>query len=281
MLISPDTGEALQRREDAYETANGARRYPIVDGMALLFSQELEAVYRRSTDTVQEYYRNVAQVYGRSHHVALPGARAFLALLEAKLARFIQPEHTVLEIGAGTGFATNVVMKLNPAPVLADASLEMLRVNLDAHPELTAVCCPTERLPFADASFDVVFGNNTFYLVPDKERAAREIARVLKPGGVLLLSEMNPHHPLWPLMFTLKRRWFERSFYALFPGMMRRRFARAGMQLEEHDFYSYTPYFAGETLLAGLAGVERAIGWSKSLRRFSAIRVFYALRKPS
>src|SRR5581483_9011653 len=103
---------------------------------------------------------------------------------------------------------------------------------------------------------------------------------VREPGGVFVISEMNPYHPLWPAMFTVKRRWFERSFYRLFPSKMRRRFARAGMTIEECDFYSYSPYFAGESLLKPLRVFERLFGGIKAVRRFTAVRIFYAIRKP-
>ena len=59
--------------------------------------------------------------------------------------------------------------------VIADSSLEMLALNHEKHPDCVPICCPTEHLPFPDERFDVVFGNNTFYLVPDMDRAAVEI----------------------------------------------------------------------------------------------------------
>ena len=40
-----------------------------------------------------------------------------------------------------------------------------------------------EKMPLPDATFDVVISNGAFCLAPDKERAFREVFRVLKPGG--------------------------------------------------------------------------------------------------
>jgi SAM-dependent methyltransferase len=46
------------------------------------------------------------------------------------------------------------------------------------------------RLPVADASVDVVISNGVLNLVPDKPRAVREIARVLKPGGRVQIADI-------------------------------------------------------------------------------------------
>jgi 2-polyprenyl-3-methyl-5-hydroxy-6-metoxy-1,4-benzoquinol methylase len=48
-----------------------------------------------------------------------------------------------------------------------------------------------ERLPFADASFDVVAAVAVLCFVPDAARAVREMARVLRPGGRLVLGELG------------------------------------------------------------------------------------------
>lgn len=247
-------------------------------GIPLLFNKADRELYRISEDTIQSYYRDVAEAYGESHHVALPGAQRFLADFESNLSKYITSESQVLEIGAGTGFGTNIVSK-HASPAVIDASLEMLAINQKANPQLNMYACPTENLPFADNSFDVVIGNNTFYLVPDKQQGAKEIARVLKPGGRLLLSEMNPHHPLWPMMFTIKRRFFERTIYKCFPGQMKKRFGKVGMQLEDVDYYSYTPYFAGEGLLKITGAFQKLFGGVKLIRRFTAIRIWYVLKK--
>ncbi len=47
-----------------------------------------------------------------------------------------------------------------------------------------------EELPFVDGAFDVVLSECSFSVLPDKNRAASEIARVLKPGGTLLMTDI-------------------------------------------------------------------------------------------
>ena len=80
-----------------------------------------------------------------------------------------------------------------------DLSLEVLR-NASGHPRaLLAAGCDIRRLPFADSSFDLVVSNSTldhFETRVELEQGVGEIARVLRPGGQLLLTLDNPQNPI-------------------------------------------------------------------------------------
>ena len=88
---------------------------------------------------------------------------------------------TVLDAGAGTGVSTRVFAETTTETIALDASRGML-AEVDSAPRVQA---DFDRLPFGDRSVDGVAFTASLFLVPDPAVAAREAARVLRPGGVV------------------------------------------------------------------------------------------------
>jgi len=93
----------------------------------------------------------------------------------------------ILDVACGTGYGTAML-----GAVGADLSLEALRYAR-RHPA-AYVAADAARLPFG-RSFDAVVSFETIEHVPDPARFVAECARVLRPGGLLLVS--TPNRELW------------------------------------------------------------------------------------
>ncbi len=112
----------------------------------------------------------------------------------------------VLDVGSGTGNGARLLRRRYPGAVVveADFSLRMLERSV-RHTgwwrrgigRMTGVweprvCADIERLPFADASFDMVWSNLVLQWLALPQAAFAELYRVLRPGGVCLFSTLGP-----------------------------------------------------------------------------------------
>ena len=112
-----------------------------------------------------------------------------------------QPGERVLDLAAGTGTSSLPFRDRGAYVVPCDFSLGMLRVGVRRQagvPRLSFVAGDALRLPFADGSFDAVTISFGLRNVADTGRALRELRRVAKPGGRLLICEVS--HPPNPLL---------------------------------------------------------------------------------
>ncbi len=99
-------------------------------------------------------------------------------------------EGNVLEIGAGLGWASAILKQHKPAATVTatDVSPSVFRLatatyaDIGARPD-HAGACDMANLPFADETFDLVFGIAVLHHAGDVSAVMREVKRVLKPGG--------------------------------------------------------------------------------------------------
>ena len=110
----------------------------------------------------------------------------------------VQPGQRVLDIAGGTGdLALAFAKKVGPTGqvVHTDINEAMLRTGrdrlLDAGVILPTAVCDAEKLPFPDSHFDLVSVAFGLRNMTHKDAALREMARVLKPGGKLLVLEFS------------------------------------------------------------------------------------------
>lgn len=120
----------------------------------------------------------------------------------------LAPGETVLDLGSGAGFdafqaarevgETGRVIGVDMTPEMLDRA----RRNADAVGATNTEFRPglIEALPVDDASVDVVISNCVINLVPDKAAVYREVARVLRPGGRIVVSDIVLDAPLPPLV---------------------------------------------------------------------------------
>lgn len=96
------------------------------------------------------------------------------------------------DIGCGTGNYTIALHEKGIDFTGIDPSQNMLSKARDRKPGMDWVCAAAEAIPFPDSFFDGAVGTLTIHHWSDLEKACREICRVLKPGGRMVLFTSSP-----------------------------------------------------------------------------------------
>lgn len=92
----------------------------------------------------------------------------------------------IADFGGGPGFYSQAFRRAGATSVVVDASYE--EVTLHGRRDGSSVVALAERAPLADAGVDVAFSSNLMEHVPDYASVADQLARVVRPGGLLVIS---------------------------------------------------------------------------------------------
>ncbi len=129
--------------------------------------------------------------------IAFAGARRYTFTRLAALAK-PRAGDRILDVGCGTGYLTRVlapvvtptgqVTGLDPSPAMIEYALGRAPGNTDY------TVGRGQDLPFPDDSFDAVVSSLALHHIPadDRREAVREMFRVLRPGGRLLVADLRP-----------------------------------------------------------------------------------------
>lgn len=155
---------------------------PLADNPSLLD----KAKARRSFDKAAAGYDAIAVL---QHEI---GRR----MLERLDYMRVSPQR-ILDLGCGTGRASAALLKLYPKAQLfaLDFSLGMLQQTRRRGRWLRrprCLCADLDGLPVADGSVDLVFANAAMQWSSDPARAFSDIARVLRPGGLVIFTSFGP-----------------------------------------------------------------------------------------
>lgn len=119
---------------------------------------------------------------------------------EAIQKAYLHPDMTVADVGAGTGFIAVGLAPLVKHVHVMDGSPEMIEVakkNLAGFQNIEFHVADGLALPVKEASLDAVFANMYLHHCPDPLAAIKEMVSTLRPGGRLVITDMDTHTYEW------------------------------------------------------------------------------------
>lgn len=163
------------------------------------------------TKTPNTYFETVAHQWDEMRSTYFTEEVRSIAIRKA----YLRPEMVVADIGAGTGFMSTGLAPLVRQVHVVDSSpamLSMARKNLAQFEHIIYHLADGLSLPLPDESMDAVFANMYLHHCADALSAIREMTRILRPGGRLVITDMDRHSYDW-MVKEMADKWpgFERD----------------------------------------------------------------------
>ena len=160
----------------------------------------------------------------------------------------------VLDYGCGTGTLDALVSPHVGGVTGIDVSSALVEVARAANSDVEYLHYDGETIPYPNGSFDLAFASCVFHHIDAEEQppAAAELARVLRPGGIVAIYEHNPLNPLTRL--AVSRCKFNEGVELLSPAGTARLLRVAGLTPIESRHIAFFPWRGG-----ALRAAERAL----------------------
>lgn len=150
----------------------------------------MRADLTKSTKDVASMFDRVAERYDLMDALMTGGMdHVWMAALRKAVAP--RPGERILDLAAGTGASAAVLAKAGAEVVACDLSEGMIAVGRERHPDIEFVQGDALDLRFEEASFDAVTISWGLRNIPDPAKALREMARVVRPRGRLVVCEFS------------------------------------------------------------------------------------------
>lgn len=134
-------------------------------------------------------YDKFAKDYDRAF---APLEKRFLSRWREETLSYLPENARILEIGAGTGLNFRFYPPCRTAAA-SEISFKMLEFAREKNEFIHLVQADAESLPFAESSFDAAFATLVFCSIPNPENAFKELRRIVKPNGkIVLLEHIRP-----------------------------------------------------------------------------------------
>jgi ubiquinone/menaquinone biosynthesis C-methylase UbiE len=143
--------------------------------------------------TSKQYFDTVATEWDTMRQGFYPEAVRVIALAKAR----VIPGQTAVDVGAGSGFMTEALLNMELQVMAIDPSQAMLSVMRSKfrryYGQVSYRVGSADALPINDNKFDYAFANMSLHHVENPAQAIQEMARIVKPGGKVVITDLDAH----------------------------------------------------------------------------------------
>jgi ubiquinone/menaquinone biosynthesis C-methylase UbiE len=160
--------------------------------------QKADTATALSSDPVVEFFDRRAQDYDREYTHQTPGGHALRARRKKVMELFDQPHGKVVDVGCGPGAMAQEILQRGCSFWGVDPSQKMIdicRSRFPASQQIRFLPGDALELPLPDGFFDAALCMGVLDALRDRRQAVREMLRVLKPGGTLIVTFTNIRSP--------------------------------------------------------------------------------------
>ena len=180
-IVCPECKSKLREEDAVLQCIGCGKVYQVHDGIPCMLGDESEDMCEEIT--VQD---NIACEY-ESKRYQDPYAKRYHDWWTDQMLKRVRVDGRILDNGCGIGLLSPKIPSSRIVGI--DISKRMLQYAIDRYNQL--ILGNSQKLPLADNSFDVVFCRSIIHHLPEPELAIKEIHRVLRTGGEVVLVDTN------------------------------------------------------------------------------------------
>lgn len=143
-----------------------------------------------SSKSKELFYDSISDVWSSKINNAETNKRLSI-IFEKLLSRKDLKGKKFLEVGCGLGYFSNSANKLGAKVTGVDIGPSLVKINKKLTPKGQFRVASASNLPFKDRSFDVLLSTEVIEHVDNQQKALKEMIRVLKKGGILVITTPN------------------------------------------------------------------------------------------
>jgi len=144
-----------------------------------------------------------------------------------------------LEIGCGLGYFSETALKKNAKVTGVDIGDRLINITQKRVKKGKFIVASASKLPFRDETFDTILCTEVIEHVNDQNKAIKEMFRVLKFGGVLVITTPNRFYkPLFDLLSLIRIRPYHGNENWIYLGDLRSRFYQLGLVVELELYFN-------------------------------------------